>query len=68
MKFLLKFNFSLFPVFHSLAKTAYFSISSCLQSHSSITKSLDYEAELAVVIGKEGRDIRAEDALSHVFG
>lgn len=29
---------------------------------------LDYEAELAVVIGRRGRDIEASSALDHVFG
>lgn len=29
---------------------------------------LDYEAELAIVIGKPGRNVREADALSHVFG
>jgi 2-keto-4-pentenoate hydratase/2-oxohepta-3-ene-1,7-dioic acid hydratase in catechol pathway len=29
---------------------------------------MDYELELAVVIGKPGKDIAREDALSHVFG
>jgi len=29
---------------------------------------VDYEAELAVVIGREARDVRAEDALDHVAG
>ena len=28
----------------------------------------DYEAELALVIGRDGRSIRAEDAWDHVFG
>jgi len=36
--------------------------------HAGLTKSLDYEVELAIVIGKKGHDIRAEDAMSHVFG
>jgi 2-keto-4-pentenoate hydratase/2-oxohepta-3-ene-1,7-dioic acid hydratase in catechol pathway len=31
-------------------------------------KFLDWEVELAVVIGKRGRDIGAADAMSHVFG
>jgi 2-keto-4-pentenoate hydratase/2-oxohepta-3-ene-1,7-dioic acid hydratase in catechol pathway len=31
-------------------------------------QSLDYEAELAVVIGKKGRFIREEDAADHVWG
>lgn len=32
------------------------------------TSELDYELELAVVIGKGGRDIRPEDAPRHIFG
>ena len=33
-----------------------------------ISEQIDYEAELAVVIGKAGKNIRKEDALAHVFG
>ncbi len=33
-----------------------------------VTRKLDYEVELAVVIGKPGRHIPAERALEHVFG
>jgi 2-keto-4-pentenoate hydratase/2-oxohepta-3-ene-1,7-dioic acid hydratase in catechol pathway len=33
-----------------------------------VTKKLDYEVELAVVIGKPGRHIPVETALDHVFG
>ena len=33
-----------------------------------ISAQIDYEAELAVVIGKGGRNISREDALSHVLG
>jgi 2-keto-4-pentenoate hydratase/2-oxohepta-3-ene-1,7-dioic acid hydratase in catechol pathway len=36
--------------------------------HQMITKSLDYEVELAIVIGRGGKDIKEDDALSHVFG
>ncbi|CAI7902207.1 unnamed protein product [Closterium sp. NIES-53] len=32
------------------------------------SESVDYEAELAVIIGKPGRGIKAEDAMNHVFG
>jgi 2-keto-4-pentenoate hydratase/2-oxohepta-3-ene-1,7-dioic acid hydratase in catechol pathway len=32
------------------------------------TKLLDYEGELAVVVGRGGRDIRAEAVLQHVWG
>jgi fumarylacetoacetate (FAA) hydrolase len=34
----------------------------------SYTKELDYELEIAVVVGKPGRDIRPEDAPGHIFG
>ena len=34
----------------------------------SVTRRLDYEVELAVVIGRSGRDISREKALDHVFG
>lgn len=37
-------------------------------SHASVTQQLDYETELAVVIGKSGRAIRKEDAYAHVMG
>eukprot|EP01032_Pedospumella_encystans_P031886 gene31886-35992_t len=39
-----------------------------VENHSNITKVLDYEVELAVIIGKPGRDIKKEDAHKHVFG
>lgn len=32
------------------------------------TEQLDYELEIAAVIGKGGRDIRAEEAARHIFG
>ncbi len=35
---------------------------------SSVSAAVDYEAELAVVIGKAGRGIRAADAMEHVWG
>jgi 2-keto-4-pentenoate hydratase/2-oxohepta-3-ene-1,7-dioic acid hydratase in catechol pathway len=34
----------------------------------STSQQVDYEAELAVVIGKRARQVRTADALSHVFG
>ena len=34
----------------------------------SYTSQLDYEGELAVVIGTRARDVAEEDALAHVFG
>ncbi|MGT2466334.1 fumarylacetoacetate hydrolase family protein [Mesorhizobium atlanticum] len=34
----------------------------------SVSTAIDYEAELAVIIGKGGRGISKEDALDHVWG
>jgi 2-keto-4-pentenoate hydratase/2-oxohepta-3-ene-1,7-dioic acid hydratase in catechol pathway len=36
--------------------------------HGEMTEQLDYEGELAVVIGKRGKGIPPEDALEYVFG
>src|SRR5205085_424838 len=36
--------------------------------HHAATKELDYEVELAVVIGAAAKDIPREQALAHVFG
>ena len=36
--------------------------------HPAVTKKLDYETELAVVVGKTGRLIPAERALEHIYG
>ncbi|MCL5428807.1 MAG: fumarylacetoacetate hydrolase family protein [Chloroflexi bacterium] len=32
------------------------------------TKAMDYELEVAAIIGKPGKDIQAENALDHIFG
>ncbi|MGG3563498.1 fumarylacetoacetate hydrolase family protein [Neobacillus rhizosphaerae] len=37
-------------------------------NHQAVTKQLDYEGELAVIIGKKGRGIKKEEALDYVFG
>jgi 2-keto-4-pentenoate hydratase/2-oxohepta-3-ene-1,7-dioic acid hydratase in catechol pathway len=34
----------------------------------SVSEAIDYEAELAVIIGTGGRNIKAEDAMAHVWG
>lgn len=36
--------------------------------HAKVTSSVDYEVELAVIIGKPGKNIAKADAYSHVFG
>ncbi len=39
-----------------------------VESHASLTDAYDYEVELAVIIGKNGRDIPEDKALDYVFG
>ncbi|MBF2555127.1 fumarylacetoacetate hydrolase family protein [Listeria marthii] len=39
-----------------------------IELHQNITEQLDYEGELAVIIGKEVRDISEKEALSAIFG
>lgn len=39
-----------------------------IDSHSGVTEQLDYEVELAVIIGKSGRQISRADALDYVWG
>lgn len=39
-----------------------------IDPHQAITSQLDYEGELAIVIGKKGKNITADDALNHIFG
>lgn len=54
--------------FFTKPRTALVSHGGNILRHASLTKSLDYEVELAIVIGKGGRDIPVEQALDHVFG
>ncbi|UTR11933.1 fumarylacetoacetate hydrolase family protein [Evansella sp. LMS18] len=37
-------------------------------NHQHVTSCLDYEGELALIIGKEGKDISRDEALNYVFG
>ncbi len=39
-----------------------------VQLPAGISEQIDYEAELAIVIGQGGRNIRREDAMAHVWG
>ncbi len=39
-----------------------------IRTRPEISREVDYEAELAVIIGREARDVPADEALSYVFG
>lgn len=57
-----------FPQFFTKAPTAANGPDAEFELDPAVTSKLDYEAELAVVIGKAGRDISRDDAMDHVFG
>lgn len=57
-----------FPTFFSKTPTSVNRPGGEVRLDSKLTQLLDYECELAVVIGKGGRDIPAARAYEHVFG
>ena len=57
-----------FPQIFTKAPTAINAPGAPVRLDEGLTKLLDYEVELAVVIGKAGRDIAKERAYEHVFG
>jgi 2-keto-4-pentenoate hydratase/2-oxohepta-3-ene-1,7-dioic acid hydratase in catechol pathway len=56
------------PVVFSKPPTAVIGPGEPIPAHLDPTGSVDYEGELAVVIGAPGRGIRKADAIGHVFG
>lgn len=58
----------LVPVFFTKPPTAVIGHDDEIPWQPEVTMRLDWEAELAVVIGRGGRDIPHDQALSHVFG
>jgi len=56
------------PIFFSKAISSITGPFSPILLHTGVTDAVDYEAELAVVIGKKGINISKENALAHVYG
>ncbi|MGC8474417.1 MAG: fumarylacetoacetate hydrolase family protein [Candidatus Dormibacteria bacterium] len=56
------------PAIFTKATTAVIGPDDPISAHVDLTRALDYEAELAVVVGQGGRGISAEAAMDHVFG
>ena len=56
-----------FPVFYFTNPTNIFGPEEIIP-YPHYTSALDYELEIAVIIGRDGRDIRPESAPAHVFG
>jgi 2-keto-4-pentenoate hydratase/2-oxohepta-3-ene-1,7-dioic acid hydratase in catechol pathway len=56
------------PIIFTKATTAVIAPGAPIPAYQAYTQKLDYEAELALIIGKGGRDIAAGNAWDHVFG
>jgi 2-keto-4-pentenoate hydratase/2-oxohepta-3-ene-1,7-dioic acid hydratase in catechol pathway len=56
------------PQFFTKPPTAVAAPGQPFEHDASLTTKLDYEVELALVIGKAGRDIPADRAYDHIFG
>ena len=56
------------PIFFTKATTAVIGPGGTVPAYPELTRKLDYEAELALIIGTAGRDIAPERAWDHVFG
>lgn len=56
------------PIVFSKATTSVTGPYDDVEAHAGITGELDYESELAVIIGRGGRGISREDAPAHVWG
>ncbi len=57
-----------FPQFFTKPPTAVVGPGAPVRLDEKVTRRLDYEVELGVVIGRSGRDIPAENAYDYVFG
>jgi len=57
-----------FPIIFTKASTTVIATGEAIPSMLDPTNSVDYEGELAVVIGPGGRGISRSDAMQHVFG
>ncbi|WP_223427661.1 fumarylacetoacetate hydrolase family protein [Tateyamaria pelophila] len=57
-----------YPVFFTKPPTSIVAPDGDVLIFPSVSESIDYEVELAVIIGKAGRNIAKADAFDHVFG
>ena len=56
------------PVIFTKAPTTVIGPGDFIQSHTQITSALDYEVELAVIIGKKAAYVSKDEAMDYVFG
>lgn len=56
------------PIFFTKATTSIIGPNEEIDSHPSVTKEVDYEGELGVIIGKTCTNVAEEDAMKYVYG
>ncbi len=56
------------PIFFTKATTAVLAPGRPIPAHRELTARLDHEAEVAIILGRGGRNIAPESAWEHVFG
>jgi 2-keto-4-pentenoate hydratase/2-oxohepta-3-ene-1,7-dioic acid hydratase in catechol pathway len=61
-------NVPQYPIVFSKATTAVIGTNQEIKSHRNVTNQIDYEAELAIVVGKEGTNISEEEAYDYILG
>ena len=57
-----------FPVFFSKPPSTVIGPDDAIPWHGNVSTSIDWEVELAVIIGREGRDVAEPSAMGYVFG
>jgi 2-keto-4-pentenoate hydratase/2-oxohepta-3-ene-1,7-dioic acid hydratase in catechol pathway len=57
-----------YPVYFTKPPTTVIGPGAAIPWHGHVSTRVDWEAELVVVIGRQGRDIAEDQALDHVFG
>ncbi|MDF2512776.1 MAG: Fumarylacetoacetate hydrolase family protein [Herbinix sp.] len=56
------------PIFFTKALSSLITDGDTIMSHTEVTAAIDYEAELAVIIGKKGINISKEEAYEYIYG
>lgn len=56
------------PIYFSKRVTEAVAPNGFIESHPGLVERLDYEVELAVIIGKAARNVKAQDAADYIFG
>lgn len=57
-----------YPIYFSKATYGMIGQNGCILRHPEATSKIDYEVELAIIIGKKGMNIPKEEAMDYIFG